>query len=165
MHKNHRNFLSFPVTCNNTAFYEGWAWKLLSYLTLCDPMDCNLPGSSVHGIFQAIIMEWIFASPGDLPNPGIKPRSSALQMDSLPSEPPGKPNNTGVGSLCLLQGIFTIQESNRHPLLRRRILYHLIYRKDIQFLTYRYSICSWSQHYKLACHFKKICYLARNGLL
>ena len=33
---------------------------------------------------------------GDLPNPGIKPRSLALQVDSLPSEPPGKPMNTGV---------------------------------------------------------------------
>ena len=40
----------------------------------------------------------------DLPNPGIKPRSPALQADSLLSEPPGKPKNTGVGSLSLLQG-------------------------------------------------------------
>ena len=38
-------------------------------------------------------------SPGDLHNPGIKPRSPALHADSLPSEPPGKPKNTGVGSL------------------------------------------------------------------
>ena len=37
-----------------------------------------------------------FSSPGDLPNPGIKPRSPTLQVDSLPSEPPGKPKNTGV---------------------------------------------------------------------
>ena len=62
-------------------------------LTLCDPMDCSLPGSSVHG-----------DSPGkntragchalflrNLPNPGIEPRSSSLQVDSLLSEPPGKP--------------------------------------------------------------------------
>ena len=41
--------------------------------------------------------------PGDLPNPGIKPRSPALQADSLPSERPGKPKNTGVGSLSLFQ--------------------------------------------------------------
>ena len=47
-----------------------------SCLTLCDPMDCNLPGSSVHGIFQARILEWLpFPPPGDLPNPGIEPRS------------------------------------------------------------------------------------------
>ena len=39
--------------------------------------------------------------PGDLPNPGIEPRSPALQADFLPSEPPGKPKNTGVGSLFI----------------------------------------------------------------
>ena len=42
--------------------------------------------------------------PGDLPNPGIKSRSPALQVGSLPSEPPGKPKNTGVDSISLLQG-------------------------------------------------------------
>ena len=47
--------------------------------------------------------------PGDLPNPGIEPRFPALQADSLPSEPPGKPKNTRVGGLSLLQGIVPIQ--------------------------------------------------------
>ena len=61
--------------------------------------------------------------PGDLPNSGIKPRSHEMQADSLPSEPPGKPKNTGLGSLPLLQGIFPIQESNLHLLLCRRLLY------------------------------------------
>ena len=42
--------------------------------------------------------------PGDLPNPGIKPRSPVLQADSLPSEPPGKPKKMGVGSLSRFQG-------------------------------------------------------------
>ena len=56
---------------------------------------------------------WPFPSPEDLPNPGIEPRSPALQVDSLPVEPQGKPKNTGVGSLSLLQGIFPTQESNR----------------------------------------------------
>ena len=37
----------------------------------------------------------------NLPNPGIEPRSPALQVDSLPAEPPGKPKNTGVDSLSL----------------------------------------------------------------
>ena len=41
--------------------------------------------------------------PRTLPNPGIESRSPALQADSIPSEPPGKPKNTGVGSLSLLQ--------------------------------------------------------------
>ena len=42
----------------------------------------------------------------NLPNPGIKPSSPALQVDSLPAEPPGKPKNTEMGRLSLLQGIF-----------------------------------------------------------
>ena len=50
--------------------------------------------------------------PGDLPNPRIEAMSPTLQVDSLISEPPGKPKNTGVGSLSLLQGIFPTQESN-----------------------------------------------------
>ena len=76
-----------------------------SCLTLVTPMDCT-----VHGILQARILE--FSSPGDLPNPGIEPRSPAWQTDSLPAEPPGKPRNAGVGSLSLLQWIFPTQESN-----------------------------------------------------
>ena len=67
-------------------------------------------------------------SPGDRPNPGIKPRSPTLQADSVPSESPEKPMNTGVGSLSLLQGIFPTQESNRGLLHSRRILYQLSYR-------------------------------------
>ena len=126
--------------------------KLPSRVQLCNPMDCSLSGSFVHGIFQARILEWVAISfsrgsswprdwtwvsstaerlftvwatreakriiltpiiakaplsiefsrqeswsglpcppPGDLPNPGIEPRSPTLQADSLPSEPPGKP--------------------------------------------------------------------------
>ena len=58
---------------------------------------------------------------------GIKPRSPALQVDSLPAEPQGKPKNTGVGSLSLLQGIFATQESNWGILHCRQILYQLSY--------------------------------------
>ena len=64
--------------------------------------------------------------PGDLPNPEIKPQSLALQADSLLSEPPGKPKNTGVGSLTLLQ-IFLTQESNLGLLHCRHLLYQLNY--------------------------------------
>ena len=63
-----------------------------------------------------------FPSLGDLPNPGIEPRSPALQTDSLPAGPQGKPKNTGVGSLSLLQRIFLSQESNRCFLHCRQIL-------------------------------------------
>ena len=65
--------------------------------TLCDPVDCTPPGSSVHGILQARILEWIAISfSRDLPNPGIKPWSPALQADALSSEPPGKPPEAEV---------------------------------------------------------------------
>ena len=62
-----------------------------SCLTLCDPTDCSTPGSSVHGISQARILEWLpFPSPGDLPDPGIEPRSPALAGGFLIPAPPGK---------------------------------------------------------------------------
>ena len=53
--------------------------------TLCDPVDCSLLGSSVHGVLQARILEWVAMSPpGDLPDPGIELISPALQANSLP---------------------------------------------------------------------------------
>ena len=59
--------------------------------TLCDPVDCSLPGSSVHGIVQIRILEWIACpSPGDLHDPGLKAGSPTVQADALSSEPPGK---------------------------------------------------------------------------
>ena len=76
--------------------------------TLCDPT-----GYTVHGILQVRTLEWAdFPFSGDLPNPGIEPRSPTLQADSLPAEPQGKPKNTGMGSLSLLQQIFLTQELN-----------------------------------------------------
>ena len=77
-------------------------------------MDRGAWQAAVHGILQARILEWlVFPPPGGLPNPEIEPRSPALQVDSLPAEPQGKPKNTGVGSLSLLQGIFLTQELTR----------------------------------------------------
>ena len=67
---------------------------------------------------------------GNLPNPGIEPRSPALQEDSLPAEPQGKSNNTGVGSLSLLQWIFPTQESNQGLLHCRQLLYKLNYQRS-----------------------------------
>ena len=58
-----------------------------------------------ESILQARILEWV-AMPSSMGSsqPRDQPRSPTLQVDSLPSEPPGKPKNTGVGSLSLLQG-------------------------------------------------------------
>ena len=65
------------------------------------------------------------STPGDPLNLGIKPRSPTLQADSLPAEPQGKPKNTSVGSLSILQQIFLTQESNWGLLDCRKILYQL----------------------------------------
>ena len=69
--------------------------------TLCNPMDCSPPASSVHGISQARILEYwsglLFTFLGDLPDPGIEPRSLALQADSSSSEPPEKPREVSIG--------------------------------------------------------------------
>ena len=105
--------------------------KLVPFLFLCYPlrklggglvakkclagswntMDCSPPGSSVHGISQEGILEWLpFPSPGDLLAPGIKPESLALQADTLPTEPSGKLQK----AYCLLN-IFYLVKYLQHP--------------------------------------------------
>ena len=127
--------IRYPVntgiwTWNMTWLISKWKVKVSDSL---QPMDCT-----VHAILQARILEWV-AFPffrgssqprgrtQDLPNPGIEPRSPALQVDSLPAELQGKPKNTKVGSLSLLQRIFLTQESNQGLLHCRWILYQLRY--------------------------------------
>ena len=100
-----------------------------------------------------------FPSPGDLPIPGIKPRSPALQADSLPAKPQGKPKNAGVGSLSLLQWIFPTHELNRGLLHCRWILDQLSYEGnrsaymfcikiylDTAFPAHSISFCWFVQH-------------------
>ena len=71
-----------------------WCVCAQSCPTLCNPLDCSPPGSSVHGILRQGYWSGLsFLPPGDLPNPGIKPVSPvslALQVDSLPIESLGK---------------------------------------------------------------------------
>ena len=99
------------------GFYpQKWKESEVAQLcpTLCDPMDCSLPGSSVHGISRQGYWSGLpFPSPGDLPDSGIEPGSPTLQADALPS--------------ChfLLQGIFPTQESNLGLPHCRQTLYHL----------------------------------------
>ena len=63
-----------------------------SCLTLCDPMDCGLPGSYVHQILLAGILEWLlFPSSEELPNLGIEFMSPTLAGGFFTTEPPGKP--------------------------------------------------------------------------
>ena len=66
--------------------------KLLNHVQLCDPMDCSLPGSSVHGIFQARVLEWgANSSSRGSSRPRNQTWVSHITADALPSEPPGKP--------------------------------------------------------------------------
>ena len=69
-----------------------------SCLTLCNPMDCSPPAPlSMEFLRQEYWSGLSPSSPGDLLDPEIKPRSLALQADSLPSEQPGKPRALGKG--------------------------------------------------------------------
>ena len=85
----------------------------------------------------------LYPSPGDLPNPGIEPRSPTLQVDSFPAEPSWKPRNTGVGSLSLLQQIFPTQELNWGLLHCSRILYQLSYQGSSTHLKTK-VVCAFS---------------------
>ena len=108
-----------------------------SGLTLCDLMvysPWNSPGRT---------LEWVvFPFSRHLSNPGIKPRSPSFQGESLPAEPQGKPKNTGVGSLFLLQGIFPTQGSNPGLLHCRWILYQLSHKGNpriLEWVAYSFS--------------------------
>ena len=82
--------------------------------------------------------------PEDLPKLGIKLRSPALQVDSLPSEPPEKPKNTEVGSLSFRQEFLT-QELNQGLLYCRQILYHLSYQESPYFVQFYSYLCPEGQ--------------------
>ena len=103
----------------STSWLESLLWNIFRYvkiktkitlvccclvakscLTLCDPMDCNSPGSSVHGVLQeGDWSELPFPFPEALPNPGTEPRSPALWAVSLSSEPSGKMQHIACVSL------------------------------------------------------------------
>ena len=94
-------------------------------------MDGRSPGSSVHGVLQARILEWVavpFSRRSSQPRDHTQ--VSCTAGDSLPAEPPGKPKNTVVRSLSLLPRIFPTQGSNWGLLHCWWILYQLSYKSD-----------------------------------
>ena len=109
---------------------------------------CSPPGSSVHedspgkntGVGCHALLQGIFPAQGS--NPGLP---HGRRMDSLPSEPPGKPKNTAVGSRSLLQWIFSTQESNWGLQHCRWILYQLSYGGISRRIYYRNSITDLSK--------------------
>ena len=87
------NFSSSQLTEESGHRVQSFLRRLsisVSYFS-CAPMDCSPSGSSVHGDSSRKNAGLTFPSPGDIPDPGIEPGTPALQADSLPSEPPGKP--------------------------------------------------------------------------
>ena len=118
-----------------------------SCLTLSNPMDCSPPDSSVHGIFQARVLEWgaiafsqhrasddyiltlryvLYLVAQSCPTL-CNPRDCSLPDTSVHGDSPGK--NTRVGDLSLLQGIFPTQGSNPGLPHCRQILYQLVTRE------------------------------------
>ena len=80
--------------CICVYLYSLCAKSLQSYLTLYDPMNCSLPGSSVHRISQARILEWVAISSSSGSSQRSNPDLLCLlpwQAGSLPLAPPGKP--------------------------------------------------------------------------
>jgi len=95
------------AACTCTHTLSAWVTECSvaqSCLSLFNPTDCSPPGSSVHGILQARILEWLpFSSPGDLPGSGIKPKSPALAGSFFTTETAGK-WISGMGGERLMMG-------------------------------------------------------------
>ena len=87
--------LLFYLGCPGALVIKKWSEVAQSCLTLCNPVDCiahEVPppmGFSRQEYWSGLPLP----SPGDIPDPGIEPRSPTLQADTLTSEPPGKPND------------------------------------------------------------------------
>ena len=83
---------SSPSASVSSTVKEVKVLVVQSCLTLCEPVDCSPPGSSVHGILQARILEWVaISSSRDFPNPGIKLPSPALAGGFFTTEHQGRP--------------------------------------------------------------------------
>ena len=115
---------------NRTETEDIKEWKLLSCVWLfATPWTVSMEFSRPENGWVAFPgVGSLSLAPEDLPNPRIEPRSLALQADSLPAEPQGKPKNTGISSLSHLQRIILTQELNQGLLHCRKILYQLSYK-------------------------------------
>ena len=112
MEKSVFGFLNFVQFC---VFLRCELWKSLSHSTVCDPMDYT-----VHGILQARILEWV-AGPFSRGSsqPRDRTQDSRIAGSLFTAAPQGKPKNTGVGSLSLLQGIFWPRNRTRVSYIAR----------------------------------------------
>ena len=111
--ESHKKVFKWNVTGSNERRSEGCVLVLQLYLTLCDPMDCSPPASSVHGDSPGknsgvgLGCHSLFFCHSLLPSPGIKPGSPAVQACSLPSEPPEQAE---------IRGLYPALNSKKSPL-------------------------------------------------
>ena len=97
-----------------------------SCLTPCNPVECSLPSSSLHGTLEARIPEWVVMPSSRGSNPGLLNCKWILYCLNHQ----GKPKHSGLDSLSLLQGIFPAQESNQALLPYGQSLYQLNYQES-----------------------------------
>ena len=127
-------------------------YQLLSHVWLFACMDCNQPGSPVHGILQVSILEWVAVPfPTQGLDPGIEPRSPTLQVDSLLSESPGKPQEYSSGKPFpspgdLLWGLGNYWLRGMDFFCYNENLLKLIVVIDAQ--LYEYTKSHWIAHFK-----------------
>ena len=108
---------------SHTAFEDiqwikfTWTWTTWSRSVVSDclrPVDCSLPGPSVHGIFQARVLEWIAISFSKGPTQGLNPGlPHRRQTDALPSEPPGKSNITLLKDFISSESILQVVKNKQ----------------------------------------------------
>ena len=111
--KEKNSFLFFPFHYNNPKISVYMLAPVQSCPTLCDPMDCSQPDSSIHGILQIRILEWVDmpSSRGDLHDSGIKP--------------------TSPDSLALAGGFFTTEPSAVKPKILACVVNGALYNSHV----------------------------------
>ena len=133
---------------------QGWGLRGMLILTVPGvsyslwPVDCNPPGSFLHGILQARILEWgcHFLLPGIFLTQGLNPGSPALQADSWLSEPPAKPDIT-----CL-------QVRQRSKVWKNQELVHEKFFQILQ-LTYKRDLCRLFQIWQQSSDITEVTHL------
>ena len=133
---------NYKTLINKTKELSKWKDSLHSWMkvkrlvaqscsTLCKPMDCSPPDSSVHGILQAQILEWVaMPSSRGSSQPRDQTQVSHISGRFFTVWAPRESHEYWSGTLSLLWKIFLTRESNRGLLHCRRILYHLSYQRS-----------------------------------
>ena len=133
-------------TMSLLIFWHDWAteWSR-SVMSLCNPMDCSLPGSFIHGIFQARIPEWVaipFSRGSSRPRDWT--RSPALQAEALPSEPPGR-----LYLLAIINDCALCMTSLKNVRASMGVKSHIIQQLTTSFVFISLELCQHSLHYHL----------------